>query len=70
MKEQKEVMHKDNTLKRMEIGKRKHSKRESIFKNRDLDLENKIPIRIDYRTVVYAKPGSDIEAIKVKYARR
>jgi hypothetical protein len=40
---------------------------EKVFKN--VDHSDEIPVRIDHRTTVFVKPGTDIEAIKAKYKR-
>lgn len=41
--------------------------RQRVFKTVPLKLSEKIAVRIDSRTVVYVKKGSDIEKIKEKY---
>lgn len=47
----------------------KSHSREKPLPTRPLNLEEKIPVRIDRKTIVYANPGADIEAIKAKYKR-
>lgn len=37
--------------------------------NRPLDLENKIPVRVDHKTIVFVKPGTDINKIIAKYKK-
>jgi homoserine dehydrogenase len=41
-----------------------------IFKKRDLKLDELISVKIDSKTTVFVKPGSDIEAIKKLYTRK
>ncbi len=48
------------------VGK-KAKKREKSLPTRDLHLEEMIPVRIDSKTMVYVKPGADIEAVRAKY---
>jgi hypothetical protein len=50
------------------VGAKSNSRAKPLPK-RDLDLGNKIPVRIDHRTVVYAEPGADIETLRAKYKR-
>lgn len=38
--------------------------------NRPLNLDQLIPVKVDSKTTVYVKPGSDIEAVKAKYKRQ
>jgi hypothetical protein len=37
------------------------------LQTKPVDLSQKIPLRIDHRTVVYVNPGADIDAIRAKY---
>ncbi|WP_197739810.1 HNH endonuclease [Pedobacter sp. BS3] len=56
--------------KRLEEQLRKESLKEVkpvTFK--PVDLSNKIPLRIDAKTVVYIRPGQDPEKVKLKYQR-
>jgi hypothetical protein len=50
------------------ITKEKLAERKMILK--PLDLSDKIPLRIDSRTVIYIRPDQDADAIKNKYLNR
>ena len=43
---------------------------EDNIKERTLDLKQLVAVRIDDKTVVYVKPGRDIEEVKEKYLNR
>lgn len=43
---------------------------EKVFKTRRVDEQEMVSIRMDARTVIFVKRGSDIEAIKQKYRER
>jgi hypothetical protein len=45
----------------------KSSSRQKPLANRDLHLDEMIPVHIDSKTVVFVKPGTDIKAIRAKY---
>ena len=49
------------------IGGLPKQRKATAFKTKVQDLSNKIRIKIDERTTVWAKAGSDIEAIREKY---
>jgi len=51
------------------LGKKANS-REKPLPTRKINLQELIPVKIDQKTTVYVKPGSDIEAIKAKYKRQ
>lgn len=46
------------------------TKRDKVFKTIPVDVNGKIKIKIDERTTVYAKPGTDVEKLKLKYQNR
>jgi hypothetical protein len=46
------------------------TKEHKKFKTIDLDLKERIAVRIDHKTVVYVRPGTDIEAVRKKYSNR
>lgn len=52
-----------NSMKPEKLAKRS----EKPFPTRKLNFEELIPVRVNHKTVIYVKPGSDIEALKLKY---
>ncbi|HEX8334709.1 MAG TPA: hypothetical protein VF622_18950 [Segetibacter sp.] len=46
---------------------KKVRRREPLFKNKVVDYTQLISVRIDNKTIIYAKPGEDIEAVKRKF---
>ena len=46
------------------------ARRDSVFKTIPVDTTKLIEVRIDHKTVVYVKAGTDIEKIKAKYAAK
>lgn len=42
---------------------------EKVLPTRQMDLTNCIAVKVDRRTTIYVKPGTDIEKIKSKYSR-
>lgn len=43
--------------------------RGTTFKTLPLDLSSKVRVKLDDRTTVWVKPGTDIEELKLKFAR-
>jgi len=39
----------------------------SIYATRPLDLTGQFPVKLNARTTVWVKPGTDIEKLKAKY---
>lgn len=56
---------------RIEIEQhRKNSRREPSFKTREVDFTEMMSVRIDSKTVLQVKKGSDIEALKKRYSKK
>lgn len=69
-KKEVEVKPKAISIKRVE-SKTKLQKTESrAFKTIPVDNSQKIAVKLDHKTIVYAKPGYDIDALKAKYLSR
>jgi len=43
---------------------------ERRFLSRQLNLDEKVAVKLDAKTIVYAKPGYDLEELKKKYLRK
>jgi hypothetical protein len=46
---------------------RKDRLRRGTYATRPIDLSGKVPIKLNAKTVIWAKPGTDIEELKRKY---
>ena len=46
---------------------RKDRLKRSTYETRPLDLTGKVPIKLNAKTIIWAKPGADIEELKKKY---
>lgn len=67
-KKVKEIAVKDLGKFKKEPMRNSPDRKDRSFKTLPVDLSQLIEIQIDHKTKVYAKRGSDIEAIKAKYA--
>jgi hypothetical protein len=73
----------DKRLKKLNDDRRKEQERldklyrlskpykqaEKVFASVNEDLSNKIAVKIDHKTTVYVKPGTDIDKIKKQYRK-
>ncbi len=46
-----------------------NDKKRRTFKNKELNLTEKIPVKLDAKTTVYTLPGYDIDALRKKYLK-
>lgn len=63
----------DKTIRDMES--RRKVEKESLainkkFKTREVNTADLISVRIDHKTIIYVKPGTDIEKVKETYQRK
>lgn len=65
VKKRKVVKVQEEVLNRQKEWKGKNDKAQ--FKTRQLDLTGTIPIKLNAKTTVWVKPGTDIEKLKKKY---
>lgn len=43
--------------------------RQRVYQTKEVDTAAMVPVRIDAKTVIYARPGQDIEEIKARYQK-
>ncbi len=71
-KSEKEYRERSSRIHNEHLRQAQRSQRESrrVFKTRDLELDKMISVRIDRKTLVFVKPGTDIEKVKKFYQKK
>lgn len=59
-----------NNGKKVTVDFKPAPKRKSIFKTKDMGLDEKVKVRLDHKTEVYVLPGYNIEKLRTKYLRK